>query len=61
MSQILLAPLRGAVCQMLIWELPTFQVEVEEEGERLQRFSVVFDFFSEAGHCQIIRYEFAFL
>lgn len=31
---------------MLIWELPTFQVEVEEEeGEELQCFPVVFGFF----------------
>jgi len=30
---------------MLIWELSTFQAEVEEEGEKLQCVSVVLEFF----------------
>lgn len=60
MSQILFAPFHWEVCQVPTWEVPPFQVEVEEEGEKPQCFSAVL-IFSEAGHCQIMQYyEFAF-
>lgn len=52
LSQIPLALLSLGFCQMLISELPVFQVKVRrEKNSRAFQWTLIF---SEAGHCQII-------